>query len=170
MLTKLLCVSVMCVSGLCLAAPIADRYDAYLFAHPELHNVSPTYSGDGLELMGLTVDGVDRSDLISIIEAITDAQVATWRASVTYPAPEVTAPLIAGSNQLGTASLYVDAETMMVCATTNTASPRRTASQQAAERAARKAAIAAAKAKPHGNLQERIERLEAILTLLTGGE
>jgi hypothetical protein len=72
-------------------------------------------------------------------EALDDAIVETWKASLIYPAPEDLCPLLdTNGNVVGTALWLVDAETMQGYATTNSASPRRTwAEQRAAFVAAR---------------------------------
>lgn len=81
------------------------------------------------------------------------------------PQPAVMVPRISGTltNVVGESQILVDAETGEVFALDETGSPEHTISQKQAQNAEREVRKAAArKAKAHGNLQARIDALEAL--------
>lgn len=133
------------------------------------------------DFAGCILDGVIRDTPIAGLPAPSQAWQATnntasesWlagvRAESNFPLPETVVPLVdTNYTQIGTARLVVRADTMAPMATTNTASPLRPTSVQAAAfRAAvatNNAAFRKAKADINGQLQTRIENLERLLGL-----
>lgn len=95
------------------------------------------------------------------------AEAEAEAAAFNFPPPEVLVPVLdASGERTGTARLLVDADGQIVVVT-DTASPQRTAAVQIAEFMAKRDAAAAklnkAKAEANGQLQKRIENIEAIL-------
>ena len=88
-------------------------------------------------------------------------------AAFDFPDPKVIVPVLdADGERTGTARLLVDS-TGQIVVVTDTASPQRTAAVQIAEFKAKRDAAAAklakAKAEANGQLQKRIENIEAVL-------
>ena len=96
-----------------------------------------------------------------------NAEAAAQAAAFDFPDPEVVVPVLdANGERTGTARLLVDS-TGQIVVVTDTASPQRTAAVQLAEFKAKRDAAAAklakAKAEANGQLQKRIENIEAVL-------
>jgi hypothetical protein len=107
------------------------------------------------------VEAQDKAD------AKADADAQAQAAQYAFPSPEVVVPVLdANGERTGTARLLVDAAGQIVVVT-DTASPQRTAAVQIAEfkakRDAAAAKLATAKAGANGQLQKRIENIEAML-------
>jgi hypothetical protein len=72
-------------------------------------------------------------------DASNQAVAAAWLNARTYPSPDVTLPLMRGSNIVGTARPIVDADTMETINVIDTASPQKTLAEQLAQMASNRA-------------------------------
>ena len=112
---------------------------------------------------------IPSAEQIAAKEAAAAAEAAELAACAEYPTPESVVPMVnANGDQIGTARILVDSETMEPICVVNSASPRRAWAIQKAEHSSKKtdraAKVAQAKAaKQSGQLQRRIAALEAML-------
>jgi hypothetical protein len=88
-------------------------------------------------------------------EAYDLAEALQWEAARSYPAPDITVPMLdADGAQIGTARIVVDSSTMQAVAVVNSASPQRPWSEQRAAYLARVQARTAALAKAATNAEK----------------
>lgn len=104
--------------------------DAQLHAAMIFERLNEGTAPVGQYILGWQYDHVSASKAVWIPTGYADIPIAVVSE---YPEPDITVPLMSGTNAVGTARLLVDADTMEVGAVTNSASPQTAWTEQVAQ-------------------------------------